>query len=181
MSRLTDSGRDHSRTFFTIRHTDAAFVRMRRKVFQYSIAVPQQFMHRLERSDLLIVAVRAGMIVGPCDGFIVGIVASVPRGIGVLMAAMEEMCATNSAQRAQRRSQVLMIAGGYESAASLHKPRDPLTVWNSQSVSSVDSKQPELSKISCIEHAQECVIAVGVCLAIADSDFVEQSAAIVTD
>src|ERR1041385_2089368 len=75
---LTNSGRDHSRTIFTVRHTDTTFVWMRGEVFNRSRSISQQFMHRLEGRDLLIVAVCARMIVGPGNRLIVAIVASLP-------------------------------------------------------------------------------------------------------
>jgi hypothetical protein len=136
-------------------------------------------MNRLDRRDFLIVAIRAGVIVGPRDRRGQHVVANVTRGIRILMLRVKEMRAPDSAQRTQRRSEILVIARGENAAAALVKTRDSFAVGVGQSVSGIDGKQPKLVDISLIEHAQDGVVAVCVCLSIACSDFVKRDAVVV--
>ena len=105
-------------------------------------------MQWLDRCDLLIVAVAAGVIVRPGDGRGLPIVVDVSRLIGIEIVAMKEMRTADSAKRAQRGAEVLMISRSQKTAASLVKARDATTVRAGQSFAGFDGKEPKLMKVA---------------------------------
>src|SRR6185295_13672981 len=56
---LTSAGGNNSPASFTVRHTNTTFVRMGRKILNYIRTTLKQFVHRLNRCDFLIIAIRA--------------------------------------------------------------------------------------------------------------------------
>ena len=80
--------------------------------------------------DPLIVAVGALMVVGPGDRSGKRIIRNVPRGVWLRIPGMKKVGAANAAQRAQRSSQVLVIARGHDATAPLPEARDALAVSN---------------------------------------------------
>src|SRR5439155_14113416 len=72
---------DDARVLFAVGNADRAFMRMSRKISNHPgrhTRIVQQLMYRLYRSDDLIIAVAAGMIIRPRDGSRVGIVNCAP-------------------------------------------------------------------------------------------------------
>ncbi len=69
------------------------------------------------------------------------------------MASVKEMRATNAAQGAERRTQILMITGCENSSTSFAKARNALTICGTQAVTIIDGEKPKLVKIGCVEHA----------------------------
>ena len=138
-------------------------------------------MDGFNRRDSLVVAVRARMIVGPTDRRAFDVVADMPSRIRILMLRVKEMRAPDSAERTQRRAEVLVIASGENAAATLVKTRDALAVSLAQSVSGINCKKPELVEVSRIEHTQNSVIPGAVNFPIASSDFIKRNAVVVFD
>src|SRR6185369_9525859 len=58
---------DDACVIFTIRYTDAAFMRMRREILNHTRRSLEQFMHGIDCFDPLVVAIRPRMIIGPVD------------------------------------------------------------------------------------------------------------------
>jgi hypothetical protein len=108
-------------------------------------------MHGRDRRDALVVAVAARVIVGPGDVFRLLIVARAPGLVRVLVLAVEEVCAPDAAERAERRAEVLMVARGEESAAALAKARDALTIRLGQPVTCVHGEEPQLVEVGRVE------------------------------
>ena len=98
------TGGDNPRVLFILRHAHAALVRVRRKILNHTSRTLEQFVHRIDSRDLLIIAVRARMIIRPRDRFAFHIVAHVARLIGFLMLRVKEVRSPDSAQRTQRRA-----------------------------------------------------------------------------
>ena len=149
-SRLTQSRRHHTRVICAIRQTDAAFMRMRRKILDHAgciFSTSQQLVRRLSYCDPLIIAIRTRMIIGPCDVLVVRVITNVPRLIRVLVLRIKEVRAANTAESTKRRSQVLVIASRKYSSASFAKACDAFTVDLAQAVSSIDCKEPELVEV----------------------------------
>lgn len=96
-SRLTNTRRNHARAIFIVRHTDAAFMRMRREILNTA----HQLVNRINSRDFLVVAIRARVIVGPTDHRVGLIVASAARLIRLLVLRVKEMRATNATERTQ--------------------------------------------------------------------------------
>src|SRR6185369_17286611 len=94
------------------------------------------------------------------------------------MLRVEEMCSTNSTERAQRRSQIGVITRRHDSPAPLMEARDSLTIRHRQPVARINSEEPQLINIRRIEHAQNSVVAVRVNLTIARGDFVNRHIAV---
>ena len=65
-----------------------------------------------------------------------------------------------------------MIARRQDPAASLMEARNALTVCPAQPVARIDSEEPELVDVRCVENTQYIVIAVSICFTIARRDFV---------
>ena len=95
--RLTHPSRNHARAIFIVRHTDAAFMRMRWEI----INTAHQLVNRLDCRDSLVVAVCARVVVGPTDRRVGLIVASAARLIRLLMLRVKEVRATNATERTQ--------------------------------------------------------------------------------
>src|SRR6185503_5095348 len=112
-----------------------------------------QFVKRLERRDLLVVAVAARVIVGPRDAGRDAIVGNVTRLIRIEVIAVKEMGAPDAAESTQRGAEVLMIARRQETSASLVKTCDAGTVNRSQPLANFYGKQPKLIKVAGIERA----------------------------
>src|SRR6185436_1444302 len=113
------------------------------------------------------------MIIGPRNRPRVLIVANMPRRIRIGMLRVKEMCATNSTERTQRRSQISVIARRHNSAASLMEARDSLTIRNRQPMARINSEEPQLIDIRRIEHTQDSVVAFRVDLTIARGNFIK--------
>src|ERR1043166_109047 len=128
MRDLARPGCNYIRVHFVFGHADRSFVRMGGKELEWRRSVHQQFMNWRDCVDLLIIAVAARVIVGPGDAFRILIISDMTRFIRVRMPGMEKMGAAYSAQSAKRRSQILMIASGQDSTASLTKTGDALAI-----------------------------------------------------
>ena len=85
-------------------------------------------MDRCDRRDSLVVAVRARMIVGPTDRRAFDVVANMPSRIRILMLRVKEVRAPDSAERTQRRAEILVIASCENAAALLVKTRDAFAI-----------------------------------------------------
>src|SRR5215831_580147 len=83
------------------------------------------------------------------------------------MSGMKKMRAPHSTQRAERRSEVLMVASRQNAAASLTKSRYALTVSHRQTIAGVHREQPQFVHIGGIKHAEKNVITISVRFAIA--------------
>lgn len=68
-----------------------------------------------------------------------------------------------------------MISRRENTAATLAKTRDALAIGAAQSVSDINSEEPELVEVSLVEHTQDNVVAGVVNLSIAGRDFVDRS------
>jgi hypothetical protein len=66
---------------------------------------------------------------------------------------MKKMSAANSTQSAKRGPEILMIASDENSATSLAKTSNALTVPDAETVSRINGKQPEFIELSFIEYA----------------------------
>src|SRR5687768_14039046 len=69
-SHLTGSGGDDARVLVILGHAHAALVRMRGKILDHAGRTLEQFVERSDSRDLLIIAVRARVIIGPGDRFV---------------------------------------------------------------------------------------------------------------
>ena len=94
------------------------------------------------------------------------------------MLRVKEMCATNSTERAQRRSQIGVITRRHDSPAPLMEARDSLTIRNRQPLARINSEEPQLINIRRIEHTQDSVVAFRINLTIARGDFVNRRIAV---
>src|ERR1043165_9447957 len=104
-----------------------------------------------------------------------------PRRVRILVARVKEVCASNAAERAQRRSEIVVIARRKNAAASFVKARDAFAVGLRQTVTSIDRKQPELVEIRFVELAQQRIVAGRIRLAIACGDLIERRALFVSE
>src|SRR6185436_13268632 len=97
---------------------------------------------RTFRRDLLIVAVGAGVIIGPGNRGVERIVRNVPRSVGFGILGVKEVSTTDTAQGAQRRTEVFVIPRSHDAAATLPETCDALTVGDGETVSHINCKQP---------------------------------------
>src|SRR6266516_3543652 len=131
MRHLAYAGRNHPRVLFSFWNTDTAFVRVCGKILNHAgsgVRIAQQFVDWLDRSDALVAPVAARMIIRPQDRFRIPIIARVAGLVRIRMFSVKEMRAAHASQGTKRRSQILMIARRENSAPSLAKTSDALTV-----------------------------------------------------
>jgi hypothetical protein len=154
ITRNTLTGCNDSCGGFATGDPDNSFMWMRRKVSDRSGFITRTFhyfVHRFDCLHQLVVTIRAGMIVRPVDILIVAVVALMTRRVRFLLFRVKKVSCADTAQRTQRRTQILMITRGQDPATSLTKARYPLAITDCQSVSIVDSKQPHLIEIGSIK------------------------------
>src|SRR5712692_4309694 len=84
------------------------------------------------------------------------------------------MRATKATQRAERRSQILMITGGENSSTFLAKARNAFTVRGTQTVAVVHGEEPKFIKLRCVEGTQYDIVAVSVPLSITRINLAER-------
>src|SRR6476659_8093785 len=105
--------------------------------------------------DLLIVAVGAGMIVGPGNRGVERIVRNMPRSVGLWIFGVKEVSTADTTQGAQRRTEVFVVSRSHDAAATLPETRDALTVGDGETVPHINCKQPELVEIRRIKRAKD--------------------------
>src|SRR5687767_2275529 len=120
-------------------------MRMRRKPLNRRAVLPAQ--HRMKLAlggNALIVAVAAGVIVRPVDVRGLPIVTLTAARIGIDIAAVKEMRRSHSSDRADRRTEILMIARDDEATPALPKASDGPTFPVNEPAARVDREQPQL-------------------------------------
>ena len=91
------------------------------------------------------------------------------------------MRAAHAAERAERRSEIVVVASREDSAAAFVKARDAFAIGLRQTVSGVDREEPELVEVRGIERAQHRIVARSVFLTIPRRDLVTRSSLLVFD
>src|SRR5262249_51011739 len=81
-----------------------------------------------KRMNRLVVAITPGMIVGPRDAWRLCVVDSAATGISLWVLRMKMMGCTDASQRAERDSEILMVARSEHSSASLPESLNRPTV-----------------------------------------------------
>src|SRR5690349_10706506 len=104
-------------------------------------------MNRIRDGHSLIIAIRPRMIIGPRQLAIVLIITNVSRWIRLHLFRMKEVSATYATKRAQRHAEILVIARCHDSAAALPESRDAAAIIDTQSLSKIDSKEPQLVEV----------------------------------
>src|SRR6185437_15527764 len=109
--------------------------------------------------DPLIVAVGAGMIVGPGNRGVEYIVRNMPRSVGLWIFGVKEMRTADTAEGAQRGTEVFMVSRRHDAAATLAEPSYALTVCDGETVSHINCKKPQLVKVCRIQRAKDRIVA----------------------
>ncbi len=68
---------------------------------------------------------------------------------------MEMVRRANSSKRADRATEIHMIARHHQTAAAISEPRDRLAVFRRQPVTDIHREQPELVKVRAIETRED--------------------------
>lgn len=151
---------DDAATRIAGRYADRAFMRMRGQVLDHTRGRAPVAHHRVnaaDRSDALVVAVRARVVVGPRDGSRERVVDALAIRIGLAVAAVEVMRGADAAQVAYRTAQVHVVARDHEAAAATAESADACAIFRCQAVAGVDGKEPELVEVRFIQRRQHGV------------------------
>src|SRR6266478_9233715 len=98
------------------------------------------------------------MIIGPRNGRRERIIGYMSRLIRLRVLRVKEMRAAHATQRAERRSQILMISRRENTAAALTEARDALTILTCQSITYVNCEQPQLIEVRAVQCAQNGIL-----------------------
>src|SRR5260370_8221967 len=91
------------------------------------------------------------MIVRPIDVGGLPVVALAALWIGIDIARMKIVRGADAADRANGRTEVLMIARDEETAACLPEPRDRVTLGGAERVSRIDGNEPHLIETGLLD------------------------------
>ena len=131
---------------------DTAFVRMSGKVFDCrAVRFFEKFVQFTDDFDLLIIAVCAAVIIREINCLCFLIVAFVSVIFGIILFRVKIMRRADAADRAERRSHILMIARRENSFAVLPKFCNRLAFFRVQISVRIQSKKPEFVKIGIVQ------------------------------
>ena len=72
---------------------------------------------------------------------------------------VKEMSTADTAQGAQRGTEVFVVSRSHNAAATLPETCDALTVGDGETVSNIDCKQPQLVEVRRIQCAKDRIVA----------------------
>jgi hypothetical protein len=128
--------------------------------------------------DLLEIAIRAGVEVRPGDVGRVRIVDLAFLGIRVLLFRVEVVRLADTAQRADRRTEIHVIARYEQAPAAFAKPRDRVAIRLGQAVAHVDREEPELIEVALVDRRQDRIRPSSL-VAVAHCDMVERRTSLI--